>query len=105
MTNSENSPQQKPLAKWMKFLLRFVAVFNVLAGLFMLIGYHETYKIIGMAKPHLNFPISLLGLLVGLVGGGYYLVGKNPHGNPPLLALGFLSKLSGASLGPAYARS
>jgi CDP-diglyceride synthetase len=93
---------QKPLAKWMKFLLRFVAVFNVLAGLFMLIGYHETYKIIGMDKPKISFPIQLVGILVGLFGVGYYLVAKNPVENRNLLMLGFWSKFLGSCLGTYY---
>jgi len=96
------SPSTKPLTKWMKFVLRFVAVFNVLAGLFMLIGYHETYKIIGMDKPAINFPIQLVGILVGLFGVGYYLVAKNPIENRNVLALGFWSKLLGSCLGTGY---
>jgi small multidrug resistance pump len=92
----------RPLAKWMKFVLRFVAVYNVLAGLFMLIGYHETYKIIGMEKPDISFPIQLVGILVGLFGVGYYLVAKNPIENRNLLALGFWSKFLGSCLGTGY---
>src|SRR5579872_4787893 len=91
-TTPEFAQTQKPLLKWMKFLLRFVAVFNVLAGLFMLIGYHETYKIIGMNKPDISFPIQLVGILVGLFGVGYYLVAKNPVENRSVLMLGFWSK-------------
>ena len=82
----------------MKFLLRFVAVFNVLAGLFMLIGYHETYKIIGMNKPDISFPIQLVGILVGLFGVGYYLVAKSPIENRNVLLLGFWSKFLGSCL-------
>jgi CDP-diglyceride synthetase len=86
----------------MKFLLRFVAAFNVGAGLFMLIGYHETYKIIGMEKPSISFPIQLVGILVGLFGVGYYLVVKNPIENRALLMLGFWSKFLGSCLGTYY---
>jgi CDP-diglyceride synthetase len=103
MTTTPAAPQtQKPLLKWMKFVLRFVAVFNVLAGLFMLIGYHETYKIIGMNKPDISFPIQLVGILVGLFGVGYYLVAKNPVENRHVLMLGFWSKLLGSCLGTYY---
>ncbi len=92
----------RPLTKWMKFVLRFVAFFNVGAGLFMLIGYHETYKIIGMNKPDISFPIQLVGILVGLFGVGYYLVARNPLENRNVLLLGFLSKFLGSCLGTWY---
>ena len=57
----------KPLTSWMKFVLRFVAVYNILAGLHMVLMYHETYKMIGMDKPEngMHFPIQLVGILVG----------------------------------------
>jgi CDP-diglyceride synthetase len=86
----------------MKFVLRFAAVFNVCAGLFMLIGYHETYKIIGMEKPDISFPIQLVGLLVGLFGVGYYLVARNPFENRTVLMLGFWSKFLGSCLATGY---
>ncbi len=86
----------------MRFVLRFVAFFNVGAGLFMLIGYHETYKIIGMPKPEISFPIQLVGILVGLFGVGYYLVAKNPVENRNVLMLGFWSKFLGSCLGTYY---
>jgi hypothetical protein len=96
------APKGKPLAKWMKFVLRFAAVFNICAGLFMLIGYHETYKIIGMEKPNINFPMQLVGILVGLFGVGYYLVARNPIENRAVLMLGFWSKFLGSCLGTGY---
>jgi len=102
MTTVPPALSRKPLEKWMKFLLRFVAAFNVGAGLFMLIGYHETYKIIGMEKPSISFPIQLVGILVGLFGVGYYLVVKNPIENRALLMLGFWSKFLGSCLGTYY---
>ena len=92
----------KPLTKWMKFLLRFVAFFNVGAGLFMLIGYHETYQIIGMEKPAIHFPIQLVGILVGLFGIGYYMVARHPIENRNVLVLGFWSKFLGSCLGTLY---
>ncbi|MBI3861784.1 MAG: hypothetical protein HY290_07795 [Planctomycetia bacterium] len=95
-------PSRRPLKKWMKFVLRFAAVFNVCAGLFMLIGYHETYKIIGMNKPDTAFPIQLVGILVGLFGVGYYLVARNPIENRAVLLLGFWSKFLGSCLGTGY---
>jgi small multidrug resistance pump len=99
---SEIRSPPRPLTKWMKFVLRFVALFNIGAGLFMLIGYHETYQIIGMPKPEISFPIQLVGILVGLFGVGYYLVAKNPIENRNVLALGFWSKFLGSCLGAGY---
>lgn len=86
----------------MKFVLRFVAVFNVLAGLHMIIGYHETYKMIGMNKPDIHFPIQLVGILVALFGVGYYMVARHPLENRNILLLGFWSKFLGSCLGTAY---
>jgi hypothetical protein len=99
---SSDAQSQKPLTRWMKFVLRFAAVFNVCAGLFMLIGYHETYKIIGMEKPDISFPIQLVGILVGLFGVGYYMVARNPIENRAVLFLGFWSKFLGSCLGTGY---
>lgn len=102
MTTTPAPLSRRPLEKWMKLLLRFVACFNIGAGLFMLIGYHETYKIIGMEKPSISFPIQLVGILVGLFGIGYYLVVKNPIENRAVLMLGFWSKFLGSCLGTYY---
>ena len=70
--------------------------------LFMLIGYHETYKIIGMEKPDISFPIQLVGILVALFGVGYYLVARHPLQNRTVLMLGFWSKFLGSCLGTGY---
>ena len=102
MSAVPSDPDLRPLTKWMKFVLRFVAAFNISAGLFMLIGYHETYKIIGMNKPDISFPIQLVGILVALFGVGYYLVARNPIENRAVLLLGFWSKLLGSCLGTWY---
>jgi len=95
----------KPLLPWMKFLLRFVAVFNVLAGLTMIFGYHECYKIIGMNKPDISFPLQLVGILVALFGWGYYMVARHPLENRNVLLLGFWSKALGSCLGFYYVLS
>lgn len=92
----------KPLERWMRFVLRFVAVFNVLAGLTMIFGYHEAYKLIGMNKPDISFPLQLVGELVALFGVGYYMVAKNPVENRNILLLGFWSKALGSLLGTYY---
>lgn len=95
-------PRPKVLLPWMKFVLRFVAVFNVLAGLHMIVLYHETYKMIGMNKPDIQFPIQLVGILVALFGVGYYMVAKSPILNRNILLLGFWSKFLGSCLGMGY---
>jgi hypothetical protein len=86
----------------MKFVLRFVAVYNVLAGVNMFCFYHESYKAIGVAKPELNLPIQLVGVLVALFGAGYWMVANNPVENRNVLLLGFWSKLLGSLLGIYY---
>lgn len=91
-----------PLLPWMRYLLRFVAVYNVLAGIGMLIFYHEGYKMLGVVKPSLNLPIQLVGVLVGLFGVGYWLVANNPVENRNVLMLGFWSKALGSVLGLYY---
>ncbi len=91
-----------PLAPWMKRLLWFVGGYNILAGVNMLCFYHESYKVMGVAKPQLNLPIQLVGVLVALFGIGYWLVARNPIENRNILALGFWSKLLGSVLGIYY---
>ncbi|MBL9123397.1 MAG: hypothetical protein JNG90_07170 [Planctomycetaceae bacterium] len=91
-----------PLTTWMRYLLRFVAVYNVLAGLVMLVCYHEAYKSMGLKKPDLVMPLQLVGILVGLFGVGYWLVARNPIENRNLLVLGFWSKALGSVLGVYY---
>ena len=91
-----------PLTPWMRYLLRFVAVYNVLAGVVMLIFYHEAYKAMGLKKPDLNMPLQLVGILVGLFGVGYWMVANRPVENRNLLVLGFWSKALGSVLGIYY---
>ena len=86
----------------MKFVLRFVAVYNIAAGLSMIFGYHEVYRMMGMPKPEIHFPLQLVGICVGLFGVGYYFTAKNPVENRQLLLLGFWSKLLGSCLGTYY---
>jgi hypothetical protein len=91
-----------PLLPWMRYLLRFVAVYNVLAGLTMLAFYHESYKFLGVPKPAMNLPIQLNGALVILFGIGYWLVQRDPLDNRNLLRLGMWSKALGSMLGTYY---
>jgi hypothetical protein len=90
------------MAIWMKRLLWFVGGYNILAGVTMLCFYHESFKVMGVAKPQMNLPIQLVGMLVGLFGIGYWLVAANPAENRNLLVLGFWSKLLGSALGVYY---
>ena len=81
-----------PLLPWMKYLLRFAGVFNLLAGLGMICLYHEGFKMLGVEKPALVLPVQIMGILVGLFGVGYLLVAANPVENRNILMLGFWSK-------------
>lgn len=91
-----------PLADWMRYLLRFVAVYNLLAGLTLLVFYHEAFKIMGVKKPDMNLPIQLVGVMVGLFGVGYWMVARRPLLNRNILVLGFWSKALGSALGVYY---
>jgi small multidrug resistance pump len=86
----------------MRFLLGFAGCYNLLAGLTMIVFYHEALKLIGWPKPELMLPIQLVGILVGLFGLGYLLVASNPVENRNVLLLGFLSKALGSLLGIGY---
>jgi len=81
-----------PLLPWMRYLLRFAGTYNVLAGLCMILFYHEGYKLLGVPKPVLILPVQVMGILVGLFGVGYHLVASDPVPNRHLLTLGFWSK-------------
>jgi hypothetical protein len=92
----------EPLKPWMRWLLRFVGCYNLLAGLTFLVFYHECFKLIGMPKPQLMLPVQLVGILVGLFGVGYLMVARHPLENRNLLVLGFWSKSLGSLLGVGY---
>ncbi len=92
----------EPLKPWMRWLLRFVGGYNLLAGLTMMVFYHESFKLLGVPKPQLMLPLQLVGILVGLFGVGYLLVASNPIENRNLLMLGFWSKALGSALGVGY---
>jgi hypothetical protein len=95
------SPLPMPLLPWMRFVLRFVGTFNLLAGAGMILFYHEGYRMLGMAKPELVLPLQVTGILVALFGVGYHLVAARPIENRDILMLGFWSKAlsSAAALG------
>ncbi len=92
-----------PLVKvWMIRVLQVAGWYNILAGLAMMTLYHEGFKMLGIAKPELNLPIQLVGLLVGIFGIGYLMVAGKPVQNRNILLLGFLSKLLGPALAFGY---
>lgn len=101
-TEARIASENSCLRPWMKALLRFAGTFNILAGLSMLVLYHEGYKLLGLKKPDLVMPVQLVGILVGLFGVGYHLVASAPLENRNLLALGFWSKALGSLLGLYY---
>lgn len=47
------------LDPWMNVLLRFAACFNVVAGICMLLFYHEGFKLLHIPNPVPVFPIHL----------------------------------------------
>ena len=91
-----------PLTPWMKYLLWFVGGYNILAGVGMMVFYHEGFVLLDLPKPELMLPVQLVGILVGLFGVGYWLVARNPIENRNVLLLGFLSKFLGSLLGIGY---
>lgn len=92
----------QPLKPWMYYLLRFAGSYNLLAGLSMIVFYHEGFKLLGLKKPELLLPLQLVGMMVGLFGVGYHLVASAPLENRNVLLLGFWSKALGSALGVYY---
>lgn len=93
---------QNPLNSWMYLLLKFAGGYNILAGVSMILFYHEGFELLGISKPEFSMPIQLVGLLVGIFGVGYLMVERAPVENRNILLLGFLSKLLGPLLAVAY---
>ena len=90
---------EKLLAPWMHGVLKFAGYYNLLAGISMMILYHEGYKMLGVARPEFVLPIQLVGLLVAIFGVGYLMVDRQPGQNANVLWLGLMSK----ALGPLFA--
>lgn len=90
------------LKPWMKYLLWFVGGYNILAGISMMVFYHEGFALLDLPKPELLLPLQLVGVLVAIFGVGYWIVAYNPVENRNVLTLGFLSKLLGSVLGVGY---
>src|SRR6185295_4121942 len=84
-----------PIKRWMRRLLRFAGTYNIVAGLSMILLYHEGYKLLGLEKPAVVMQIQLVGILVALFGVGYHWVASAPVENRNILVLGFWSKALG----------
>ncbi len=94
---------EKPcIQPWMRRVLTFAGWYNIVAGLAMMILYHEGFKMLGVAKPDMNLPIQLVGLLVALFGVGYLIAASNPVENRNLILIGMFSKLLGPLLAVGY---
>jgi hypothetical protein len=87
-----------PLKPWMFYLLAFAGCYNLLAGLCLVVFYHEVFKTFVLPKPELLLFVQLSGVLIGLFGVGYLLVARNPVENRSVLLLGFFSKALGSVL-------
>ena len=95
-----NLPNKFPA--WWTVILRIAAVYNVIAGLAMMIFYHEGFQGLGLEKTSFNLPIQLVGMCVALFGVGYWIVSRNPLENRNVLFLGMLSKAIGPLLAIRY---
>lgn len=96
---ARNYRNDAPLLPWMVFVLKFVAIYNVLCGLGMVFLFREGYRFLHLEIPQFKLPIQVLGVCVGLFGVGYYLVSREPLENRHLLMLGFWSKALGSVIG------
>ncbi len=94
-----------PLSPWMRWVLRIAAGWNLLAGLSMILFYHEGFQALGATKPIPPLSIQVLGVLVALFGWGYYLVASAPVRNRNLLMLGFWSKAAATIFSLVYVAS
>jgi len=88
----------QPLKPWMLLVLRFAGTFNILAGISMIVFYHEGFRLIGLTRPSLMLPTQLVGALVVLFGVGYHMVANHPVENRNVLMLGMWSKAIGSAL-------
>ena len=87
-----------PLSNGLRFILKFAGYYNIVAGLAMVIFYHEGFRALGVPKPDFVLPIQLVGVLVAIFGVGYLIAERNPVENRNIVLLGFLSKLLGPLL-------
>ncbi|MBN2296661.1 MAG: hypothetical protein JXM70_29805 [Pirellulales bacterium] len=97
-----NSQNKTTLQPWMRPLLGFAGIFNITAGMCMIVFYHEGYKLLGIPRPEIVLPLQIVGILVALFGVGYLLVAKNPVENRHILTLGFWSKALSSVVAISY---
>lgn len=86
----------------MTLVLRIAGYWNLMAGLSMMLFYHEGFEALGATKPSPALSIQVLGVLVALFGWGYHLVAADPVRNRNLLMLGFWSKAAATLFSAAY---
>jgi len=86
------------LSNGLRFILKFAGYYNIVAGLAMVVFYHEGFRALGVPKPEFVLPIQLVGVLVAIFGVGYLIAERNPVENKNIVLLGFLSKLLGPLL-------
>lgn len=101
-TPSSSKEGRRFIEPWMVKVLTFAGWYNIVAGLSMMILYHEGFKMLGVTKPEMNLPIQLVGMLVAVFGVGYLIAAKKPVENRNILLLGFFSKLFGPLLAMSY---
>lgn len=95
---SSASDISSTLSTGLRFILKFAGYYNIVAGLAMVIFYHEGFRALGVPKPEFVLPIQLVGVLVAVFGVGYLIAERNPIENRNIVLLGFLSKLLGPLL-------
>lgn len=93
---------QRALSEGAMFLLRFAGYYNIVAGICMVLFYHEGFRALGVPKPEFVLPIQLVGVLVAVFGVGYLIVWRSSVENRNILLLGFFSKLFGPLLAVAH---
>jgi len=98
VTPSDAPDATSPLSSGLRFILKFAGYYNIVAGLAMVILYHEGFRALGVPKPEFVLPIQLVGVLVAIFGVGYLIAERNPVENRNIVLLGFLSKLLGPLL-------
>ena len=101
-SGSTANQSASPLSSGLRFILKFAGYYNILAGLAMIIFYHEGFRALGVPKPEFVLPIQLVGVLVAIFGVGYLIAERNPIENRNIVLLGFLSKLLGPLLAIAH---
>ena len=85
----------------MRIVLRLGAISNFVLGLMMVVFYNESYESFGLCKPVLPLSYQLVGMLVIILGIGYWLSARIPIENQNLLLLGTKAK----ALGPCFSIS